>query len=95
MRIGRLRIDLGLLVEEGLLQRVQLTTLVAHALSRRHALGEPLQGDDAGTVEAAGITFVTTKHETAAGFMAEAVWQRTGVTVSDQTIRNYAARAAA
>ncbi len=27
---------------------------------------------------AAGITFVTTKHETAAGFMAEAVWQRTG-----------------
>ena len=26
----------------------------------------------------AGITFVTTKHETAAGFMAEAVWQRTG-----------------
>jgi acetolactate synthase I/II/III large subunit len=26
----------------------------------------------------AGITFVTAKHETAAGFMAEAVWQRTG-----------------
>ncbi len=26
----------------------------------------------------AGITFITTKHETAAGFMAEAVWQRTG-----------------
>jgi acetolactate synthase-1/2/3 large subunit len=26
----------------------------------------------------AGITFVTAKHETAAGFMAEGVWQRTG-----------------
>ncbi len=26
----------------------------------------------------AGIAFVTAKHETAAGFMAEAVWQRTG-----------------
>jgi hypothetical protein len=27
--------------------------------------------------------------------IARAVWQRTGVTVSDQTIRNYAARTAA
>ena len=38
--------------------------------------GEVLTLIDA--LEAAGIRFVTAKHETAAGFMAEAVWQRTG-----------------
>ncbi len=38
--------------------------------------GEVLTLMDA--LAAAGIRYVTTKHETAAGFMAEAVWQRTG-----------------
>ena len=38
--------------------------------------GEVLTLIDA--LEAAGIRFVTAKHETAAGFMAEGVWQRTG-----------------
>ena len=38
--------------------------------------GEVLTLIDA--LEAAGIRFVTAKHETAAAFMAEAVWQRTG-----------------
>lgn len=38
--------------------------------------GEVLTLIDA--LAAAGIRFVTAKHETAAGFMAEAVWQRTG-----------------
>lgn len=38
--------------------------------------GEVLTLIDA--LEGAGIRFVTAKHETAAGFMAEAVWQRTG-----------------
>jgi acetolactate synthase-1/2/3 large subunit len=46
----------------------------------RHAFGIP--GGEVLTIidalGAAGITFVTAKHETAAGFMAEAVWQRTG-----------------
>ncbi len=46
----------------------------------RHAFGIP--GGEVLTLidalAAAGITFVTAKHETAAGFMAEAVWQRTG-----------------
>ncbi|WP_120499610.1 thiamine pyrophosphate-binding protein [Roseovarius sp. EL26] len=46
----------------------------------RHAFGMP--GGEVLTLidalEQAGITFTLVKHENAAGFMAEAVWQRTG-----------------
>lgn len=45
-----------------------------------HAFGIP-GGEVLTLIDAlarAGISYVTTKHETAAGFMAEAVWQRTG-----------------
>ncbi len=65
----------------------QDTIRTADALARRlysagcrHAFGMP--GGEVLTLvdalEAAGITFILTKHENAAAFMAEGVWHRTG-----------------
>lgn len=57
----------------------QLARRLAEA-GTRHAFGIP-GGEVLTLIDAlakAGITYVTAKHETAAGFMAEAVWQRTG-----------------
>ena len=51
-----------------------------HAAGIRHAFGMP--GGEVlalvAALERAGIRFVLTRHETAAGFMAEAVWHATG-----------------
>src|SRR3546814_564157 len=62
------------------LRAADLVARRLHEAGCRFAFGMP--GGEVLTLvdalEAAGIRFVLAKHETAAGFMAEGVWQRTG-----------------
>src|SRR3546814_10962040 len=62
------------------LRAADLVARRLHEAGCRFAFGMP--GGEVLTLvdalEAAGIRFVLARHETAAGFMAEGVWQRTG-----------------
>src|SRR3546814_9345461 len=68
------------------LRAADLVARRLHEAGCRFAFGMP--GGEVLTLvdalEAAGIRFVLAKHETAAGFMAEGVWQCTGAPRSEE-----------